>query len=84
MGSRLRAGAAVAAVAVASSATAAWAAHRFADVGGDDVHAAAIEWLVEAGITTGCDDEGTAFCPSDPVTRAQLATLLRRLAGADP
>jgi hypothetical protein len=38
MGSKLRAGAALAAVVVASSATAAWATHRFADVADDDVH----------------------------------------------
>lgn len=44
----------------------------------DDFRAAepAIEALVAAGITNGCDPE--LFCPMAPVTRGQMATLLAR------
>ena len=37
-----------------------------------------ILWLASAGVTTGCNAAGTAFCPDDPVTRAQMATFLIR------
>ena len=51
---------------------------EFTDVTGE--HAGAINALAEAGITAGCDP--TSFCPHDPVTRAQMVTLLyRALAG---
>lgn len=44
----------------------------------DDVvgttHEEAIAALAEAGVTAGCTEE--AFCPQEPVTRAQMATLL--------
>lgn len=50
------------------------------DVKADSVHAEGIDWLVEHGITGGCAPE--LFCPNDPVSRAQLATFLRRLANA--
>jgi hypothetical protein len=36
----------------------------------------AIEWLVAEGITSGCRPE--YFCPTDPVTRAQMAAFLVR------
>ena len=44
----------------------------------DDFRAAepAIEALVAAGITSGCGPE--VFCPTDPVTRGQMATFLAR------
>ena len=35
-----------------------------------------IEWLAEAGITTGC--AGTRFCPREQVTREQMASFLAR------
>jgi spore germination protein YaaH len=35
-----------------------------------------IIWLSDSGITRGCG--ATTFCPRDPVTRAQMATLLAR------
>ena len=40
-----------------------------------------INRLREAGITLGCDDTGTVFCPDDNVTRAQMATFLARALG---
>jgi endonuclease YncB( thermonuclease family) len=48
----------------------------FPDVPADGTHTAAIEWLVEQGITTGCG--GGLFCPGDPVSREQMATFLLR------
>lgn len=40
-------------------------------------HEAAINALAAAGITTGCSSNGS-FCPSDLVTRAQMASFLTR------
>jgi hypothetical protein len=37
-----------------------------------------IVWLLEQRITRGCNPEGTLFCPSDPVTRGQMAAFLDR------
>ena len=50
-------------------------ADRFGDDNGS-VHEVAINRLAAAGITTGCGP--AAFCPSFPVSRAQMATLLGR------
>ncbi len=47
-----------------------WSASKFADD---------IAWLYASGITTGCAVD--LFCPTDPVTRAQMATFLRRAFG---
>ena len=38
-----------------------------------------IVWLADTGITTGCAP--TLFCPTDPVTRGQMATFLARALG---
>lgn len=43
------------------------------------VHEDNIDALADAGITTGCTD--TAFCPQDPITRAEMATMLQRAFG---
>lgn len=48
----------------------------FRDVAPRYVHAPAIVDLVDAGITKGCTT-GT-YCPTDPVTRGQMASFLRR------
>ena len=42
----------------------------------------AIEWLVAEGITSGCRPE--YFCPTDPVTRAQMAAFLVRTMDLPP
>ena len=42
------------------------------------VHAANIEALFAAHITAGCTQEPLNYCPSDPVTRAQMAAFLYR------
>ena len=38
----------------------------------------AIAAIAAAGITLGCNDDGTFFCPSEPVTRAEMALFLQR------
>ena len=50
----------------------------FVDVDAGGVHAASIDALREAGITVGCGSEPLRYCPGDPVTRAQMASFLRR------
>ena len=39
---------------------------------------AAIDAMAAAGITLGCNAEGTLFCPNQPVTRGQMAAFLAR------
>jgi uncharacterized protein YkwD len=48
----------------------------FRDVSSSNPHAGAIGALAARGITTGCDTG--RFCPGDTVSRAQMATFLRR------
>ncbi|RMH79389.1 MAG: S-layer homology domain-containing protein, partial [Actinomyces sp.] len=43
-------------------------------------YAPAVDWLAARGITTGVG--GGRYAPDDPVTRAQMATFLWRLAGS--
>ena len=50
----------------------------FGDVDPSSAHAANIEALYAAHITTGCTQDPLAYCPSRPVTRAQMATFLAR------
>jgi hypothetical protein len=52
------------------------ASHSFDDVPSSHAHHDSIDWLTQKGITSGCDSD--SFCPHDPVTRAQMATFLRR------
>ncbi len=47
----------------------------FTDIGGSAFEGD-IRWLLEAGITSGCD--WNRFCPRDSVTREQMATFLTR------
>lgn len=54
--------------------------HIFTDVGHADTHTPGIEWVADAGVTAGCGD-GTAYCPNDNVTRAQMGTFMCRLSG---
>ena len=44
----------------------------------DNTHTANIDALSAAGITVGCSTEPLRYCPNQPVTRAQIATLLHR------
>ena len=52
---------------------------NFADVPDGFFAGSAIDWLLAAGITTGCTT--TTFCPDGLVTRAEVFTFLHRLAG---
>lgn len=42
------------------------------------VHEGSIEGIYEAGITSGCDDRSTYYCPDEPITRGQMAAFLSR------
>lgn len=49
------------------------------------VHEGAINAIAAAGITLGCNPpENDRFCPGQPVTRAQMASLLARAFGVAP
>ena len=48
------------------------------------VHAASIDALFAAEITTGCGTEPLRFCPDRAVTRAQMASFLARALGLRP
>lgn len=48
------------------------------------VHEPAIEAIRTAGITQGCDPVGDRYCPSAPVTRAEMAAFLVRALGESP
>ena len=37
-----------------------------------------IAWMKREGVTTGCDSDGSQFCPRDSVTRGQMASFLVR------
>ena len=50
----------------------------FSDVPADYWAAAYIEQLYADGITTGCGTAPLRFCPTDPVTRAEMAVFLVR------
>ena len=52
----------------------------FTDDNGN-IHEANINALRGAGVTMGCNAEGTLFCPDDTVTRAQMALFLVRALG---
>lgn len=50
----------------------------FTDVPETHTFVADIEWMADNGITDGCGNGN--FCPSDPVTRAQMSAFMHRLA----
>ena len=56
----------------------------FVDVDSSSVHAASIEALFAAGITTGCGIDPLRFCPDGAVTRAQMASFLIRALNLNP
>ncbi len=55
---------------------------RFADVSG--VHEGNINAIAEEGVTLGCDQAGTLFCPDESVRRDQMASFLGRALGLEP
>jgi len=58
------------------------ASSQFFDVNAGDTHEDGIGFMADSGVTVGC--AANAFCPDDPVTRAQMATFMYRLSGTDP
>jgi hypothetical protein len=57
------------------------AADRFDDVPDSNVFHDDISWLADADVTRGCNPPAnTEFCPSDEVTREQMAAFMHRLA----
>ena len=50
----------------------------FVDVDNMSSHAASINAVLAAGITTGCSTNPLSYCPDKPVTRAQMSTFLTR------
>ena len=57
---------------------------RFVDVDASQWWATHVERLAELGITVGCVNEPAQYCPDEPVTRAQMATFLKRAFLLDP
>lgn len=55
----------------------------FTDIEGN-VHAANVEALARADITSGCATDPDRYCPDEPVTRGQMATFLARALGVVP
>lgn len=60
------------------------AAPTFVDVPLSHTFFEDVEWLAWAGVTLGCDTNGPRYCPTDPVTRAQMASFLARALGLSP
>ena len=56
------------------------AMNSFTDDDGS-IFEADIAKIALAGITQGCNPDGTEFCPEDPVTRGQMAAFLHRALG---
>ena len=57
---------------------------RFADVEADQWWMPYVERLADLGITRGCADEPARFCPTNPVTRQEMASFLVRAFGLEP
>lgn len=57
-----------------------FAANPFTDLQAGSVHNANIDAIYNAGITTGCAPN-VAYCPTDLVTRQEMASFLARTAG---
>lgn len=59
-----------------------WIHPAFNDVPGSSIFVDDIIWLAEQGITRGCNPpDNTLFCPTDHVTRGQMAAFLVRARG---
>ena len=53
--------------------------NRFADVSG--THLEGINATAEAGISVGCNADGSLYCPNEHVSREQMASFLARVLG---
>ena len=58
------------------------ASHQFSDVPNANIYHADIAALAGSGVTTGCG--GGKYCPSDYVTREQMAAFMNRLGALGP
>lgn len=57
------------------------ASHSFSDVPDSNEFHGSIEWMKNNGVTIGCNPPAnTEFCPTDNVTREQMASFMRRFA----
>ncbi|MFP3915680.1 MAG: S-layer homology domain-containing protein, partial [Actinomycetota bacterium] len=57
------------------------AADRFQDVPDSNIFHEDIAWLADGGVTLGCNPpDNDEFCPTDNVTRQQMAAFMHRLA----
>jgi hypothetical protein len=56
------------------------ASHQFEDVPDSSPYHESIAWLVNAGITVGCNVAPPRYCPQASVTREQMAVFLRHAA----
>ncbi len=53
---------------------------RFTDVGDDNIFDADIAWMTDEDVTKGCNPPvNDKYCPSDTVTREQMAAFMHRL-----
>jgi hypothetical protein len=59
--------------------TAVLAAHVFADVPDSNTFHDDIAWLADNEVTLGCVPDGSLYCPTEAVTRQQMAGFMRRL-----
>ena len=59
--------------------TAVLAAHVFDDVPDSNTFHDDIAWLADNEVTLGCVPDGSLYCPSEAVTRQQMAGFMRRL-----
>jgi phage baseplate assembly protein gpV len=58
-----------------------FASHQFTDVPDSNTFHNSIDWMKDNGITVGCNPPAnTQYCPSDNVTRGQMAAFMKRLA----
>jgi hypothetical protein len=56
------------------------ASHQFNDVPNSAFYHGAVDFMVDNGITSGCNDSPPLYCGEQPVTRGQIAVLLERTA----
>jgi len=58
----------------------AFGSHDFTDVPDEHVFHSHISWLLDAGVTLGCNPPANdQYCPEDNVTRGQMAAFMKRL-----
>ncbi len=72
------------ATAVVAFPAGALASHQFSDVPDSNIFHNDISAVKNAGVTLGCNAAGTLYCPSDYVTREQMAAFMNRLGALDP